>query len=129
MIGNLKIRMMKAIKIAFFALACLLLTANLGMAITPEKQKIEKEKSMLLNKIRKSVTKIDFVDFIEVGKSEVIVLRCIVNENNRVVVSKVIGFDEELKQAVRKAMDKKIITASSGLVGEELALQFKFAMQ
>ncbi|WP_096431396.1 hypothetical protein [Labilibaculum antarcticum] len=120
---------MKAIKIAFFALACLLLTANLGMAITPEKQKIEKEKSMLLNKIRKSVTKIDFVDFIEVGKSEVIVLRCIVNENNRVVVSKVIGFDEELKQAVRKAMDKKIITASSGLVGEELALQFKFAMQ
>jgi hypothetical protein len=120
---------MKTIKIAFFALVCLLLTANLGMAITPEKQKIEKEKSMLLNKIRRSVTKIDFVDFIEVGKSEQIVLRCIVNENNRVVVSKVIGFDDELKQAIRKAMDNKIITTSSDLVGEELVLQFKFAMQ
>lgn len=120
---------MKTIKIVFFALACFLLTANLGMAITPEKQKTEKEKSILLNKIRRSVTKIDFVDFIEVGESEVIVLRCTVNENNRVVVSKVIGFDEELKQAVRKAMDNKMITTSSDLVGEELALQFKFVMR
>ncbi len=119
---------MKTIKIAFFALACLLLTANLGMAITPEKQKIEKEKSMLLNKIRKSVTKIDFGDFIEVGRTEQIVLRCTVNENNLVVVSKVIGFDEELKQAVRNAMDHKLISASSDLVGEELALLFKFEM-
>jgi len=120
---------MKTIRIAFFALACILLTANLGMAIIPEKQKIEKEKSMLLNKIRRSVSKIDFVDFIEAGNSEVIVLRCTINENNRVVVSKVIGFDDELKQAVRKAMDNKMITASSDLVGEELALRFKFALR
>lgn len=129
MIGNLKIRVMKTIKIAFFALACFLLTANFGMATTPEKQKTEKEKSILLNKIRKSVSKTNFADFMEVGKTELIVLRCTVNENNQVVVSKVIGFDEELKEAVRKTMKNNRIMASADLVGEELALQVKFKMQ
>lgn len=120
---------MKTIKIAFFALACILLTANLGMAITPEKHELEKEKSMLLNKIRRSVSNIDFVKFIEVGRAEQIVLRCTINENNRVVVSKVIGFDDDLKQAIRKTMENRKIMASSNLKGEELALQFLFKMQ
>ncbi|MBN2597217.1 hypothetical protein [Labilibaculum sp.] len=119
---------MKTIRIAFFALACLLLTANLGMATTPDKQKIEKEKSMLLNKIQKSVAQTDFADLIDLGESESIVLRCTINENNQVVVSKVIGFNEELKKAVRKTMEDARIKAVPGLVGEELALQVKFKM-
>lgn len=120
---------MKTIKITFFALACLLLTANLGMAITPERTKIKKEKSVLLNKIRRSVSNVDFEDFIEVGRTDQIILRCTVNENNRVMVSKVIGFDDELKKAIRKMMDRKVIMASSDLVGEELALRFTFVMR
>lgn len=120
---------MKTIRIAFFALACLLLTANLGMAITPEKTKIEKEKSVLLKKIRRSVSNVNFEDLIEIGKSEQIVLRCSINENNLVVISHLIGFDEDLKKAIRKMMEKKMIMASSDLVGEELAFRFTFAMR
>ncbi|PKQ61878.1 hypothetical protein BZG02_14735 [Labilibaculum filiforme] len=120
---------MKTIKIAFFALACLFLTANLGMATTPIKSKIEKEKILLMNKIRKAVAKTNFVEFMEIGKSELIVLRCTINENNQVVVSKVIGFDDELKEAVRKTMKHSSIMASSNLVGEELALQVKFKVE
>lgn len=120
---------MKTIRNIFFAVACIVLSANLGMAITPVKSKIEKEKNVLLNKIRRLVSNVDFIDFIEVGSSEQIVVRCSINENNQVVVSKVIGFDEDLKKAIHKILDKKVIMASSDLVGEELALQFKFAMQ
>ena len=127
-IGNLKIRMMKTIRTAFFALVCLLLAANLRMATTPDKQKIEKEKSILLDKIHKSVSQTNFADVIDPGESELIVLRCTINENNKVVVSKVIGFNEELKKAVRKTMEDSRIKAIPGLVGEELALKVKFKM-
>jgi hypothetical protein len=43
------------------------------------------------------------------------------------VVSKVIGFDEELKKAVHKTMESKKIRTSAALSGEELALRLKFA--
>ncbi|WP_320019141.1 hypothetical protein [Labilibaculum manganireducens] len=119
---------MKTIRTAFFALVCLLLAANLGMATTPDQQKIEKEKSILLDKIHKSVSQTNFADIIDLGESELIVLRCTINENNRVVVSKVIGFNEELKKAVRKTMEDAKIKAIPGLVGEELALKVKFKM-
>lgn len=117
---------MKTIKIIFLALACLIITTNLGMAISPEKQKNQNEKNELLTKIRKSVSRVYFTNYVEVGKNEMIIVRCTINENNRVVVSEVIGFNEKLKRIIRKKMDKKVIKASSGMVGEELALRFTF---
>ncbi len=120
---------MKTIKIVFFALACLVLTTNFAMAVKPEKQKINKEKIELLKKIKRSVSKTNIAGFMQKGKTEQIVLRCTVNENNRVVVSKVIGFDDELKKAVRKNMNGRLIKASSDMVGQELALQFTFKMK
>ena len=116
---------MKTIKITMLVLACLL-TVNIVMAITPEKKQIEKEKSEILNKIRKSLNKTGFTDFVKAGEKESIVLRCTVNENNEVAVSKVIGFNEDLKNAVRKRMEKKVIKTSDALSGEELALRLSF---
>eukprot|EP01029_Cantina_marsupialis_P001841 TRINITY_DN11664_c0_g3_i1.p1 TRINITY_DN11664_c0_g3~~TRINITY_DN11664_c0_g3_i1.p1 ORF type:complete len:122 (+),score=19.63 TRINITY_DN11664_c0_g3_i1:218-583(+) len=116
---------MKSIRITIIVLACLL-TVNLGMAITPESKKIEKEKTAVLNKIRRVASHTNFTDFLRAGESELIVLRCTVNENNEVVVSKVIGFDEELKKAVRKTMSKKHIKTSAALTGQELALRLNF---
>lgn len=117
---------MKTIKIIGLVLAGLFLTVNLTMATTPQKQKIEKEKCEVLNKIRKSLSNTHFTNFVEMGKQESIVVRCSVNENNQVVVNKVIGFDEQLKNAVRKQMERKKLTTSSLLVGEELALRLTF---
>ncbi len=120
---------MKTIKIVFFALACLVLTTNFAMAVEPEKQKIEKEKIQLLKKIKRSVSSTSFADFMKEGITEQVVVRCTVNKNNRVVVSKVIGFDDELKKAIRENMNSKLIKASSDLVGQELALHFTFKMK
>ncbi len=120
---------MKTIKIVFFALACLVVTTNFAMAVKPQKQKIKTEKIKLLKKIKRSVSKTHFADIMQVGKTEQVVLRCTVNEYNRVVVSKIIGFDDELKKAIRKNMESKLINASSDLVGQELALQFTFKMK
>jgi|GEM_PF-1971586 len=119
---------MKSLKITMIVLACLL-TVNLGMAITPETKKIEKEKSAVLKKIQKVASHVNFTDYVRSGESEMIVLRCTVNENNEVVLSKVIGFDEELKMALRKKFENKKIKTSAALSGEELALRLKFAIQ
>jgi len=116
---------MKSIRITIIVLACLL-TVNLGMAITPESKKIEKEKTAVLNKIKKIASHTNFTDILRTGETELIVLRCTVNENNEVVVSKVIGFDEELMEAVRKTMSKKRIKTSTALMGQELALRLNF---
>lgn len=96
------------------------------MAITPETNKIEKERSAVLKKIQRLASQTSFADYVREGDSELIVLRCIVNQNNEVVVSKVIGFDEELKKAVRKTMESKKIKTIAALSGEELALRIKF---
>ena len=117
---------MKTIKVVFFALACLVLTTNFAMAIEPEKQKIEKEKIVLLKKIKRSVSQTSFTDFIKTGNTEQVVVRCSVNENNRVVVSKVIGFDDELKAAIQQNLEGKRIKTSPEMVGEELAVLFTF---
>ncbi|NOU59962.1 hypothetical protein [Marinifilum caeruleilacunae] len=117
---------MKNIKSIVLVLACLL-SINVTMAITPETKKIEKEKSAVLKKIQKLASQTSFTDYVRKGESELIVLRCTVNENNEVVVSKVIGFDEELKKAVRKTMESKKIRTTAALSGEELALRLKFA--
>ncbi len=120
---------MKTIKIVFFALACLVVTSNLAMAVKPQKQKIKTEKTKLLKKIKRSVSKTHFADIMQARKTEQVVLRCTVNEYNRIVISKIIGFDDELKKAIRKKMDAKLIMASSDLVGQELAFKFTFKMK
>ncbi|MDQ2177059.1 hypothetical protein [Marinifilum sp. D714] len=118
---------MKSLKITMIVLACLL-SVNLGMASSPETKNIEKEKSAVLKKIQKVASHISFTDYVRSGETELIVLRCTVNENNEVVVSKVIGFDEELKAAIRKKFENKKIRTSAALSGEELALRLKFAI-
>ena len=118
---------MKNLKIIMIVLACLL-TVNLGMAITPETKKIEKEKSAVLKKIQKVVSRISFTDYVGSGETEPVVLRCTVNKNNEVVVSKVIGFDKELKEAIRRKVESKKIKTTTALIGEELALRLKFAI-
>jgi hypothetical protein len=117
---------MKSLKGLMIVLACLL-TINVSMAITPETQKLEKERSAVMKKIQRLASHTSFTDYIQEGKSELIVLRCTVNENNEVVVSKVIGFDENLKKAVRKTMKSKKIRTTAALSGEELALRIKFS--
>lgn len=116
---------MKSIKIAVVVLAALLIT-NLGMAITPDTLKIEKESTLALKKIKRAASRTSFVDFLRDGESELIVLRCTINENNEVKVSKVIGFNEELMEAVRKNMSKKHIKVNEALIGKELALRLNF---
>ncbi|WP_421919786.1 hypothetical protein [Marinifilum sp.] len=116
---------MKRIKGLMIVVACLL-TVNISMAITPEKTKIDKEKIAVLKKIQRLASQTCFCDFMEEGESESIVLRCTVNENNEVVVSKLIGFDEELKKAIRRSMERKKIKTTAALRGEELALRLKF---
>nr|WP_320119982.1 hypothetical protein [uncultured Marinifilum sp.] len=117
---------MKSIRIAVIVLACLL-TVNVGMAITPDTLKIEKEKNIAFKKIKRAASTTSFVDFVRDGESELIVLRCTINENNEVKVSKVIGFNEELMQAVRNNMNKKKIKVNAALSGQELALRLNFA--
>ncbi|MCT4601635.1 MAG: hypothetical protein N4A59_01865 [Marinifilum sp.] len=116
---------MKSLKITMIILACLL-TVNLGMAITPQTKKIEKEKSAVLKKIQRLASQTNFTDYVRNGEYELIVLRCTVNENNEVVVSKIIGFDEGLQNAIRKTIESKKIKTIAALSGEELALRLKF---
>lgn len=117
---------MKSIKGIMVVLA-VLLTVNVSMAITPETKKIEKEKSAVLKKIQRIASQTNFTDYLKEGETEPIVLRCSVNENNEVVVSNVIGFNEELKAAVRRTMESKQIKTIAALSGEELALRLNFA--
>lgn len=117
---------MKTIKITMMVLVCVLIT-NVAMAITPEHTKIQKEKSEVLNKIRRAASATSFTDYMRTGQSELIVLRCTVNEDNEVVVSKVIGFNQELMEAVKRRMAKKKIKTSAALTGEELALRLNFS--
>ena len=117
---------MKSIKGIMIALA-VLLTVNISMAITPETKKIEKERSAVLKKIQKVASYTNFTDFMKEGETEPIVLRCTVNENNEVVVSKVIGFNKDLMEAVRRTMAGKQIKTIAALSGEELALRINFA--
>lgn len=114
---------MKTLKITVFVLVCLL-SANL--AFGSEKEDLEKEKIEIINKIRNRVSHMAFTAFMKCGQLEQIVLRCRVNENREVVVSKIIGFNENLKEAVRKRMEKKIIKTSAALCGHELAVRFSF---
>lgn len=117
---------MKTVKNILMTVACVLLSASFTLAITPEKQRIEKKKSILLSKIRKTVTKTNFIDYIELNKPETVIVRCSVNDEGKVVLSNVIGFDEDLKKSIRKSMERKNFKASSDLIGEELALRITY---
>jgi len=122
---TIKLGKMKTLKLTVFVLVCLF-TANLSMAIAPKMEDVIKEKSEVINKIRKSVAYTEFVPFMKCGQLEQIVLRCKVNENCEVVVSKIIGHNEDLKKAVRRRMKKKIIKTSKALCGQDLALRLSF---
>ena len=116
---------MKKLRIVIAILACVL-AVQVATATTPETKKIEKEKSAILKKIHRIASKTKFTDYLKIGETELIVLRCTVNENNEVEVYKVIGFDEDLKKAVRRTMEKKQIKTSPALAGQELALKLSF---
>ncbi|RUT79143.1 hypothetical protein [Ancylomarina longa] len=116
---------MKIFKITIFALTYLLF-ANVGMAITPQKQKIAQEKNKVMQKLQRTIKKTNFMDYVLQGERKTIVLRCTVNKNSKVVVRKIIGFDQNLMNAVSKQMEKNKIRTSTALCGEEFVLRVNF---
>ena len=74
---------MKTITKTLIILVCLL-SVNLSMASTPEKDTIEKEKNEVINKIRRRVSNTDFTGFVKCRELSQVVLRCEVNDSCRV---------------------------------------------
>jgi len=116
---------MRTITKILIVLVCLLST-NVLMAIIPEKKGIEEEKAELINKIRRTVSTIHFVDCMKCGDHEQVVLRCMVNENEEVIVNKILGCNEKLKLTILKKMNKSKFKISAALRGQKIALHFKF---
>ncbi|MDE5422887.1 hypothetical protein L3073_11765 [Ancylomarina sp. DW003] len=116
---------MKTTTRTLIILVCLL-SANLSIATTPEKKAIEKEKAELINKISKTISSLSFIDCVKCGEHEQVVLRCVVNDNEEVVVKSILGVNVKLKQAILRRIEKKAIKASPVLCGQKLAFRFKF---
>jgi len=116
---------MKTTTRILYILICLL-SANLSVAATLEKQAIEKEKAELINKISKTISSLNFIDCVKCGEHEQVVLRCVVNDNKEVVVKDILGVNEKLKQAILRRIEKKAIKVSPVLCGQKLAFRFKF---
>mgnify|MGYP003624579751 CR=1 FL=1 len=116
---------MKTITTTLIILVCLLST-NLSTAEKPEKKAIEREKAELINKISKTISSLRFVDFVKCGEHEQVVLRCVVNDNEELVVKSIVGVNVKLKQAILRRVEKKAIKTSPALCGQKLAFRFKF---
>lgn len=121
----LKREKMRRITMILIVLVCLFST-NVLMAITPEKKGIENKKTQLINKIRRTVSTVYFLDCMKCGEHQQVVLRCIVNDNEKLVVKSIVGVNEKLKQAILKRIDKKAIKIYPELCGQKMALLFKF---
>ncbi|MFA8433706.1 MAG: hypothetical protein ACEPOZ_04235 [Marinifilaceae bacterium] len=117
---------MKRIKIIIIVVACLLLSNIAGMAMSPLDKKIEKEKTEVVKQLRKSISSIGFTRYMEIGEQERMVVRCLVNEEKRVVLKKIIGFNDDLMKKVGEKVKKKEIITSQTLVGEEIAFRICF---
>ena len=116
---------MKTITKTLIILVCLLST-NLSMAESPEKKATEIKKSNLINKIKKTFSTLDFEDCMKYGDHEQVVLRCMVDENEKVVVNSIFGCNEKLKLTILKKMEKSKFKTSSALCGQKIALHLKF---
>jgi len=116
---------MKTITKTLIVLICML-SANVLIAETPNKKGIVEEKAELINKIRRTVSTIHFVDCMKCGDHEQVVLRCMVNDNEEVIVDKILGCNEKLKLIILKKMNKSKFKISSALCGQEFALHLKF---
>ena len=116
---------MKTITKTLIILVCLL-SVNLSMASTPEKDTIEKEKNEVINKICRSVSHTSFSKYAKCRVLNQIVLRCEVNDSCRVVVCNIIGVNEDLKKAILTKMARRSIRTSEALCGQELALRISF---
>jgi hypothetical protein len=116
---------MKTITKTLIVLICIL-NANVLIAETPNKKGIVEAKAELINKIRRAVSTIHFVDCMKCGDHEQVVLRCIVNDNEEVIVDKILGCNEKLKQTILKKMNKSKFKISSVLRGQKIALHFTF---
>jgi len=116
---------MKTITKTLIILVCLLST-NLSMAESPEKKVIEIKKAKLINKIKKTISTLNFEDCMKCGEHEQVVLRCMVNENERVIVNTIFGCNEKLKLTILKKMKKSSFKTSSALCGQEFAFHIKF---
>ena len=115
---------MKTITTTLIILVCLLST-NLSMAESPEKKVLEIKKSELINKIKKTFSTLDLEDCMKYGEHEQVVLRCMVDENERVIVKTIFGCNEKLKLTILKKMEKSKFKTSSALCGQEIALHLK----
>ena len=114
---------MKAITLII--LVCLL-SANLSMAESPEKKAIELKKAELINKIKKTFSTLHFEDCMKCGEHEQVVLRCMVNENEKVIVNSIFGCNAKLKLTILKKMKRSSFKMSSALCGQEFAFHIKF---
>ncbi len=116
---------MKAIKITLIVLACLLVS-NFSMAGLPQKSKIENQKTSLINRIAKTISNLRFVDCMKCGEHNQVILRCMVDTNNKVVVEDIVGLNKDLKLTIIKRIEQTNFKPSTTLCGQKLALRLKF---
>jgi hypothetical protein len=96
------------------------------MAESPEQKAIEIKKAKLINKISKRFSTLHFENCMKCGDHEQVVLRCMIDENEKVIVKSILGCNEKLKLTILKKMKKSKFKISSELCGQEFALHLKF---
>ncbi|MCB2201164.1 hypothetical protein KQH26_00195 [bacterium] len=108
-------------------LVLLVMSSTLGytQGPPPELRSATIEKKVL-KKIKRNVTTSDFMDYVDEGQKESLIVLCYVNNDNVLEVAQIKGKDKELADEVKETLEENPVKIDSNKKGEIYRFKLTF---
>jgi hypothetical protein len=111
--------------IAILVLLVMSVTLGYTQGPPPETKTSTIEKKVM-NKIRKNLRNADYMDYVDEGNRESLIVSCYVSEDNVLEFTKIQGKDKELADEVKETLEEHPVKVDSDKVGESYRLKLTF---
>lgn len=108
-------------------LVLLVMSASIGYTQGPPPElKASTIERKTMNKIRKNVRNSDFMDYVDEGSRESLIVSCYVNNDNVLEFTDIQSQDKELAKEVKETLEENPVQVDSDKVGESYRLKLTF---
>jgi hypothetical protein len=108
-------------------LILLVMSATLGFTQGPPPElKTSAIEKKVMNKIRKNIRTSDFMDYVDEGSREFLIVSCYVNSDNVLEFTNIQGQDKELAEEVKETLDENPVKVDSDKMGESYRFKLTF---